>query len=812
MSFKKIFIITLSFFLLSSMAVAQKAALKRGRAMMNNLEYKEAIRVYSQILEKKDNAEAKINIAEAYRKIDDAENAEYWYGQVVILPEAQPIHMLYYGEALQRNGKCGQAKEWFVKYSAAVPGDSRGQELARACDIQEDLMNKNGDIYVIESLPFNSNLDDFGPVFYKDNLIFSSERDKGYAIKREHTWTGNPFLDLFKVQSKDLNSQHCNELKFGKAEKFNKELNTKYHDAAVAFNKDYSEIYFTRNNYLNGKTGKSDEQIVNLKIYTAKSSGDGWGELESLPFNSDEYSVAHPALSSDGNIIYFSSNMPGGFGGMDLYKSVKENGRWSPPVNLGNTINTEGNEIFPVLHLDNTLYFSSDGHAGLGGLDMYSLAVQPDGTLVNLENLGFPLNTTSDDFGLIMTDDGLCGYFSSDREGGLGRDDIYYFKKTASPLEVLVYDELSGLPIEGATVKSTCRNISRTTNKEGIALFDIKVAECCDLTADKEMYNEKVQNVCAKDAQLGDKVIAKIPMTKTKKFDLEGVVFDQSTGLPLAGATVYLSNYCNEALNANVVTDTAGRYSFKVDENCCYKVKSEMSNYLTDKVDSLCAVNMPDNAKLIGNLYLQPTVGNAITSTPQNIVKDPTTGNYVNTETGKAYTGVSNGITYKDGKITGKSTMFEPSTYTNAEGQPVAYILDIYYDFDKYDIRPEAIPELTKLLYMLNENEKQIIEICSFTDARGSAKYNKKLSQKRAESVVEWLVDNGVAKDRLVAKGHGETRTTNGCVNAVKCDEKQHQMNRRTEFKILGSKGGKETMISKPNDKARVDPCPNCPF
>lgn len=801
--------------MLNTMADAQKAALKRARTMMNNLEYKEAIRVYNKILQKRDNAEAKINIAEAYRKIDDSENAEYWFGQVVILPEAQPIHQLFYGEALQKNGKCGQAKEYFKRYNEAVPGDMRGKQLAIACDLQDDLMNKNGDIYTIESLPFNSNLDDFGPTFYKGSLVFASERDKGYAIKREHSWTGLPFLDLFQVDSKDLNSKTCSELSFGKPKKFNNTLNSKYHDAAVSFNNDYSEIYFTRNNYLTGKTGKSDENIVNLKIYSAKSEGDGWGTQESLPFNSDEYSVAHPALSSDGNTLYFSSNMPGGYGGMDLYKSVKENGRWSPPVNLGSEINTEGNELFPVWHISNKLYFSSDGHSGLGGLDIYSVSAQPDGSLGLIENVGFPLNTSSDDFGMIISEDGLCGYLSSDREGGLGRDDIYYFKKTASPLEVLVYDEVTGLPIEGAIVKSSCRNIARTTNKEGLAYFDIKIAECCDLTVDKDLYTQKIVKACSKDAILGDKVLSKIPLKKKKQYNLEGVVFDQSTGLPMQGASVYLTNYCNSTLNTNTLSDAEGRFSFNVDENCCYKVKGEKLDYLSDSNDSLCAVNLPDDAKLIGNLYLQPTVGNAITSNPQKVVKDPATGKYINPDIGKPFTGVVNGIAYKDGKITGKSTMFEPSKYTNADGQPVAYILDIYYDFDKYDIREEAIPELEKLLNMLNENNKLIIELCSFTDARGSVRYNKKLSQNRAQAVVNWLVEKGISKDRLIPKGFGETRTTNGCVEAVKCDEQQHQMNRRTEFKIVGCKGckdPKEKKISKPNDKTKVDPCPNCPF
>lgn len=817
MSIKKFSLLILLSVILATAATAQKAKLRRAKSLMENLEYVEAIKVYNSILQKKDNAEAKINLAECYRKISDSENAEYWYGQVVRLPEAQPIHMLYYGESLQKNGKCDQAKEWYTKYNQAVPNDVRGQELAKACDLQQDLMTKNGDIYVLEHLPFNSNLDDNSPAYYKDGLVFSSERDLGSIVKREHTWTGLPFLEIYFTESKNLSKATCSEFSFSKPTKFSSKINTKYHDAAVTFNADFSEIYFTRNNYLNSKTGKSDDNIVKLKIYVSKKSGDSWGDPESLPFNSDEYSVAHPSLSADGNTLYFSSDMPGGFGGMDIYKSTLENGRWSPPVNMGAEINTEGLELFPVIHKSGKLYFSSDGHKGLGGLDIYVTTIQNDGKPAVVENVGFPLNTNADDFGMIMTDDGLCGFLTSDREGGTGRDDIYSIKKTATPIEIYVYDAATKLPLADASVTSSCRKSTKTSNADGRVYFDLKIDECCDLTAVKDLYNTNTINACAKGIKLGDKLVFEIPMQKTKQFKLEGVAFDQSTGLPVEGVAVSVTSDCAADYLLTAKTGSDGRYSFTIPQNCCYKIKGEKDDYLADYHDQICTKDLTDTATIISNLYLQPTVGSSIASADLNsqvkIVKDPKTGLYINEKTGQPYTGVVGSISYKAGKIVNKSTMFEPSVKSNAPGMPMAYLLDIYYDFDKYDIREESEPELTKLLTLLKENPKFVIEISSFTDARGTDRYNKKLSQNRSQGVVDWLVAKGISKDRLVAKGYGEAMVTNGCIDNIKCDETKHQMNRRTEFKVIGCKGCKTVKAaSKPNDKTKVDPCTNCPF
>jgi hypothetical protein len=830
--------------------MAQKAKLKSAAKAMEELNYVSAIQLYNEVLDGTDEPEAKINIAEAYRKVGDTENAEFWYGQVVRLPAALPEHMLFYGQMLQTNGKCEMAREWYQKYVEQVPSDQRGQYLVRACDYEDELRNKNADIYQIRHLPFNSSLDDFAPALIDNALVFASERDKGSAVKRVHTWTGNPFLELFKVDKKDSDQEQCcTTTTFGRPEKYSKDINTKFHDAAISLPQDGKTIFFTRNNYSGGKLGRSDDGIVKLKVYYSSKSGEEWGEEQSLPFNSDEYSVAHPAVTQDGKRLFFASDMPGGYGGMDLYVSENENGRWGPPTNLGPGINTEATEIFPYYDKTGKLYFASDGHIGLGGLDVYYMEDKGDGTWGSIENVGFPVNTESDDFGLIFTDEGRCGYFASDRAGGFGRDDIYCFRKDAAPVEILVYDEVTGIPIEGAEVFDECTERTFTTNEEGKVTFEMKLEKCCNLLASKELYDSNSKEACTIDVGFGEPVYVEIALKKSMDCLIKGIVFDQSTGIPIEGVEVTLSNDC-EAINpATVVTDANGFYEFNIAEECCYKVSAYKEEYFSSPITDQCSDCKTKSSVLQADIYMSPTTVSqqdpvivltpGTTTQPGEIVQADATGVYldlnkclyIDPDTGlPANIDTGSGVVYKEGYryidgvkqvpdcsgeyVSGKTGFEISPSVTYAEpGEPVPYLLHIYYDFDQYYIRDEAVPELEKLCSMLNENDQLIVEIGSHTDARGSHAYNQLLSQRRAESVVRWVSKQcGVNRKRLIPRGYGELTPVNNCVNKVPCNEKQHQLNRRTEFRIIGCVGETQVQVSKPKADPKVVPCEGCPF
>jgi outer membrane protein OmpA-like peptidoglycan-associated protein/tetratricopeptide (TPR) repeat protein len=815
MSTKRLFLATLMMAFMVTCAIAQKSSLKRANDLMKGLNYATAIPIYNSILQKHDNAEAKINIAECYLKVKDFENAEFWYSQVVKLPEAQPVHKLYYGEMLQANGKCDQAREWFEQFSNDMPDDARGKYKLASCDQEEEFMTKSAGIYEIKHMNFNSPKDDISPNYYKDGVVFASERDKGSAVKREHSWTGDPFLELYYVNAKE--QAECGNATYGKPNKLSNVLNSKYHEAAISMNESQDRIFFTRNNFLAGKSGKSDEKIIKLNIYTAKANGTGFSNVESISINSKEYSTCHPALSNDGKRLYFASDMPGGFGGMDLYYSEGEGTNWGPPTNLGPEFNTEGNEVFPYFDQEGKLYYSSDGLSGLGGLDIYVLEPLENNNFSAPENIGFPINSTYDDFGIALNKETTCGYFTSSRKGGSGGDDIYSFKKVASPIQILVYDKETGKPIQGATVMNDCTGNSLVTKENGKVTFDMRPETKCLFKASADSYTPNQKEGSTEGVKVGKKVFVEIPLEKEIKFDLEGVVFDGNTGLPLDGATVTLTNNCGRPEQSFTSTE-GGRYNFKLDSDCCYQVKGEKVNYLSSKKDSICTKGLSKGTVLKQNLTLQPYLVSPEEPKGPSVVKDPQTGLYVdNTTKVPANKDLGGGVTIKDGKMYKDGKPYSPNGEfekgpIQKDGQPIPFLLHIYYDFDQAYIRDDANPELNKLLGMMKDNPNLIVEIGSHTDARGSGTYNTRLASRRAESVKRWLTNKGISVKRLQTKGYGENLNVNNCKDNIPCSEKEHQLNRRTEFRVVGRLDGKEVQVSQPNSNPRVSECRHCPF
>ena len=364
-------------------------------------------------------------LADSYRLTGDTENAEYWYEQLMNTSATSSLDELYYAQALLSNGKYAKAKEWFLKYSQSEGNtDNLGQQLAQACD-KATVMLADKDVIVKNMEDMNSEKLDFSPMFYENGLVFTSTRTSNQKLtKRKDLWTNDNFMDLYRA---DVDADNFTT---GVSHLF-REVNIRYHDGAATFTKDQGTMYFSRSNYKNGKRRKDKKGITRLKICEAKNDGRGWSEVVELPFNDDDFDTCHPTLDASGNVLYFTSDRPGGYGGMDIYRSRKTGNIWSTPENLGPKINTEGNEIFPFIHQDGTLYFASNGLPGIGGLDVFS-TTEISSNIENTNwtapvNLGKPINTNKDDFSLIVDISGTRGYFTSNREGGKGMDDIYSF-------------------------------------------------------------------------------------------------------------------------------------------------------------------------------------------------------------------------------------------------------------------------------------------------------------------------------------------------------------------------------------------------
>lgn len=802
---------------------AQSARLRLAAEAMRDLDYVTAIAEYQQILQQAEVAEAKINLAECYRKVNDTENAEYWYGQVVSLPQAKPAHWLYYGMMLQANGKCDLAKEWYLRYAQAMPDDARGQNLAQACENANDLLTRNTEVYAVGYLPFNSNRDDYSPALRDSLLIFASDRDDGNAAAhRINMWTGSAFTALYGVHYQPAAGADPSRYWYGRTNKYAPSLDARYHEAAVAFSPDGRTIYYTRND-----AGEDAGGLHKMKIYAASADGrGGWIDLRALPFNSNEYNVMHPTLSPDGQRIYFSSNMPGGYGGMDLYYSEGKNGRWGPPVNLGPAVNTEGHEAFPFVDKNNRLYFASDSHVGLGGLDIYYTSETGPNAWSTPVNLGYPINSTYDDFGIVLGPGLNWGYFASDRPGGAGRSDIYSFQKIAAPVEVLVYDAQTKAPLPDVTVLNSLSGASLTTGANGRITLDMRLNECADFSAAKVGYTPAIRQGCTRDLPSGQVLSVEIPLQKQVNFALQGIVFDMTDGLPAEGARVELMNDCGLPAAPPFYTAADGRYHFRLDGGCCYTVKAVKEGFIAGLSEGLCAKGLAPDAALQSNLNLQPFNANlsaqararaaaangnspAQPKTPLPKYNDRT-GRYENAEGQPADYDFGNGLTVRAGVLYDKDQPTQPlaNEWTKtATGE--GFLLKIYYDYDQAALREESLPQLKKLLQLLLENPDLKAELSSHTDSRGADDYNLDLSQRRADAVVAWLAERGIPRSRLVGKGYGEMQPVNRCSNGVECTEEEHQQNRRTEFRVIGAPGMGRGGVSQPEKKAG---CVGCPF
>ncbi|MDT7828914.1 OmpA family protein [Pricia sp. S334] len=400
-------------------------------ACFNKMWYAEAARLYESALSKDEKYYIRENLqkaADAHYFNTDMEKACHWYDVLYKTygKEMSDDNLFKYAHSLKGTGKYGRAKRLMRLYNRKI-----GKTTNSDFEIDDTLPNEvvldnilhSKQDFELHNLAINSEYSDFSPMFLDSNqVVFSSARDSSFFKTRKYKWNDQPFLDLYVAEI----NKESQDLK--NATKFSKKINTKYHEASVTFSPNNATMYFTRNNY--GKKLKRDKEGVNhLKIYTSHKIGQEWTEAVEVPFNSNDYSTGHPALSPDGKQLYFVSDMPGSIGDSDIFVvDILEDGTYSTPRNLGPGVNTEKREMFPFFN-GKKLYFSSDGHTGLGGLDIFETAYIQDKGFGEVINMGIPFNSNKDDFSYIVNEENDRGFFASNREGGKGDDDIYSFKR-----------------------------------------------------------------------------------------------------------------------------------------------------------------------------------------------------------------------------------------------------------------------------------------------------------------------------------------------------------------------------------------------
>lgn len=398
-----------------------------------NFHYMDAAKAYERRVRKGDDSQETLQeLGDTYYHNANMEMAAHWYGQLFSKYE-RTISLPYifkYIHALKGMGHYNLAKALMKIHTEIAKGSDFKVAHFQDNDAALDKLLQMQPEFVATPLSLNTPNADFGPAYYQDKIVFASSRDSMKLHTRLYEWNEQPYLNLFEADTVQLGSDLIDVRQFGTG------INTRYHEAAVTFNKEGTVMYFTRNNYTDSDLGRDEEGTNHLKLYRSKLQGGYWGEPEEVPFNSTDYSVGQPALSEDGRRLFFVSDMPGGMGSTDIYYvRIFKDGGYSAPINLGEKINTSGREMFPYI-TEEKLYFASDGHLGLGGLDVFESKVTD--TLSVPVNLGPVLNSRFDDFGFIIDEATDRGYFSSNREGGTGDDDIYSFKRLAQKCEQAV--------------------------------------------------------------------------------------------------------------------------------------------------------------------------------------------------------------------------------------------------------------------------------------------------------------------------------------------------------------------------------------
>jgi outer membrane protein OmpA-like peptidoglycan-associated protein/tetratricopeptide (TPR) repeat protein len=563
---------------------SQKVHVSRADKKYDNFAYIDAIETYERIAEKGyESPDMYQKLGNSYFFNSELDKAAKWYGRLFALTSnVDPVYYYRYGYCLRSIGDNVKANEMLKLYTEKSGNTNIGEHYIGEVNYL-DKINENSGRYIIKDLGINTKYSDYGSSFYKENkLVFTSARDTGSFVQRKHSWTNQYFTNLYEVNLGNVS------LTPEKVKKFSKAVKSKFHEASAIFTKDGKTMYFTRNNYLRGKKGKDENKVTLVKLYKAIFVDNDWKNVTELPFNSNNYSTAHPALSPDEKTLYFVSDMPGTIGESDIFKvSINSDGSYGIPENLGKTINTAGKETFPFVSDENKLYFASNTHAGLGGLDIFVSKIKPDGTFGEVQNIGEDINSPKDDFAFLINTQTRMGFFSSNRDGGKGFDDIYQFFETtthSSPeLSGVIIDLASGLAMSKSKITLYDNRHKKISSVESdsngkYSFTNLKKKDIYSIRAEKEDYATAEQTVALKDNKtkldvVFEKALCKVTVGDDlgKCFGIKWIYFDldksnikKEAALDLAKILDVMAEYPNMKIDIRSYTDS--RASLKYNE------------------------------------------------------------------------------------------------------------------------------------------------------------------------------------------------------------------------------------------------------
>ncbi|MFD0988585.1 OmpA family protein [Mariniflexile jejuense] len=493
----KHYIITSLVLAVNLSALAQSGLQKKADNLFNKFAFVNAANVYKELISKNDNADyATRQLADCYAFMRNPDEAVIYYKTVVQQANVPTEYYYKYAQALRGIKDYKESRVWLKRFKDAG-GDINDSKFLKDADFINTIFNAKPQ-YTLKDVKFNSKYSDFAAYEKDGNVYFASSRDEGVLKTHNYGWNNEPFLDIYVKAETDTVVSTKSKIKG--------DINTVFHEGPLTISKDGKTLYFSRNNFNKQVLGKSNEGITNLKIYKATLIDNKWKNIEEVSFNSDDYSVSHPALSNDDSKLYFTSDMSGGLGGTDIYYvDIKNDGSYGTPQNLGNVINTNKNESFPFINNEGSFFFASDGHPGLGLLDIFG-TVSDNNKIVSVINFGIPVNSSKDDFSFFMSEDGLSGYFASNRDGGVGSDDIYAYDRTPQlKIEGTITDAKTNKPIANATVTLLDSNNNQiaTLQTDNNGHYEINIDRDTDyyVNTKKEDFLDKIIPVTSKGVE-----------------------------------------------------------------------------------------------------------------------------------------------------------------------------------------------------------------------------------------------------------------------------------------------------------------------
>lgn len=738
----------------------QDFRMKQANKLYSKMAYYYAAEAFEDVLSRgTDSMIVAAKLADCYDKMEVNNRAALWYQFLEDKATLSKSQLFRYALVLGQLKDYALAYDKFVEYEDKFgPNDVSRKKIAEYYLLLIYLEHQKN-CEVSNELTVNTAESDIGIAYYKGGQVLLSNATRtSYIVNRNYERMGNKFYSLYRSEVKDGQLDKPTRLKG----------NSRFHDGPVVYDPVNDVIYFTRSNAKGGKRVNDNKSTMRLKLYRAKiSSKFKVTDITELSINGDNFSTGHPSISDDGKTLFFASDRPGGFGGSDIWRvEIDANGRTGDPVNLGSAVNTSLNEMFPYYSSENNLLvFSSDGHMGLGGLDLFfGYLDESMSSFTGLTNFGAPINSEADDFGMIIDKEIATGYFISNRYGGKGDDDVYSFKlhQQLSP-NLMVHGKvfecvdntklLSGAKV---TLKDSLGNyISHyTTDEDGYYRFYLsnKTQGKYYLEATMEGYNKGKTELNLSDFEENNLTLEKnicLPtkseQQETDELILQVIVLDSKTQMPIDLASVVVFD---DLMNQDLFRNFTGKDGIvqtslinkKRLDDLVFRIRVEKDGFRTRVIDYAGVYDNPGVIRIVVSLDMGD-----LPSGGQEIIAC-------------------------DGK---------------------RYVLNpIYFDLDKHNIRPDAALELNKIVELLNNCPEMRMEIGSHTDCRHSYSYNENLSNRRAQSTLDYIASRISNPSRLSAKGYGEHVLAVDCPcegNVTSpCSEEQHQLNRRTEFRIKG--------------------------